>query len=186
MRLKGSGRLENPESELSKYNKTSVLNALYTISKFIDELQSSDIKPTIYAESYYDKDFARRVKRLTGEPVYEIEKEFVVNHNKSNGTVEVSGELISILNFIEQFDKDYRQRDSEGRYLSGMLDDIFEYDTPVYALNNFSSSFDLSDDITISDQVSDIRQTDFFSELGMSDEDMKEAKEMKKYCKGGN
>ena len=176
----------NPESELSKYNKTSVLNALYTISKFIDELQSSDIKPAIYAESYYDKDFARRVKRLTGEPVYEIEKEFVVNHNKSNGTVEVSGELISILNFIEQFNKDYRQRDSEGRYLSGMLDDMFEYDTPVYALNNFNSSFDLSDDITISDQVSDIRQTDFFSELGMSDEDMKEAKEMKKYCKGGN
>lgn len=176
----------NPESELGKYNKTSVLNALYTISKFIDVLQSSDIKPTIYTESYYDKDFARRVKRLTGEPVYEIEKEFVVNHNKSNGTVEVSGELISTLNFIEQFDKDYRQRDSEGRYLSGMLDDIFEYDAPVYALNNFSSSFDLSDDITISDQVSDIRQTDFFSELGMSDEDMKEAKEMKKYCKGGN
>ena len=176
----------NPESELSKYNKTSVLNALYTISKFMDELYSSDIKPTIYAESYYDKDFARRVKRLTGEPVYEIEKEFVVNHNKSNGTVEVSGELISILNFIEQFNKDYRQRDSEGRYLSGMLDDIFEYDAPVYALNNFNSSFDLSDDITISDQLSDIRQTDFFSELGMSDEDMKEAKEMKKYCKGGN
>ena len=176
----------NPESELSKYNKTSVLNALYTISRFIDELQSSNIKPTIYAESYYDKDFARRVKRLTGEPVYEIEKEFVVNHNKSNGTVEVSGELISILNFIEQFDKDYRQRDSEGRYLSGMLDDIFEYDYPVYALNNFNSNLDLSDDITISDQVSDIRQTDFFSELGMSDEDMKEAKEMKKYCKGGN
>lgn len=176
----------NPESELSKYNKTSVLNALYTISKFMDELYSSDIKPTIYAESYYDKDFARRVKRLTGEPVYEIEKEFVVNHNKSNGTVEVSGELISILNFIEQFNKDYRQRDSEGMYLSDMLDDIFEYDAPVYALNNFISSFDLSDDITISDQVSDIRQTDFFSELGMSDEDMKEAKEMKKYCKGGN
>ena len=67
-----------------------------------------------------------------------------------------------------------------------MLDDIFDYGDPVYMLNDFNSNLDLSDDITISDQVSDIRQTDFFSELGMSDEDMKEAKEMKKYCKGGN
>ena len=67
-----------------------------------------------------------------------------------------------------------------------LLDDIFEYNNPVYELSNYDKIYDLSDDITISDEISDIRQTDFFSELGMSEEDMKKAKEIKNHCKGGN
>lgn len=168
----------NPDYELSKYDKKLILNALYTISKFMDDLQSSNLKPIVYAESYYNKDFARRVKRLTGESTFDVEDEFAIKYNEENNTVEVPGELISILDFIEQFNKMYKQHD--------LLDDIFRYSYPVYELNNYAEIHDLNDDITISDEISDIRQTDFFSELGMSEEDMKKAKEIKNHCKGGN
>ena len=168
----------NPDFELSKYDKKLILNALYTISKFMDDLYSSNLKPTVYAESYYNKDFARRLKRLTGESTFDVEDEFAIKYNKENNTVEVPGELISILDFIEQFNKMYKQHD--------LLDDIFEYNNPVYELSNYDKIYDLSDDVTISDEISDIRQTDFFSELGMSEEDMKKAKEIKNHCKGGN
>lgn len=168
----------NPDFELSKYDKKLILNALYTISKFMDDLYSSNLKPTVYAESYYNKDFARRLKRLTGESTFDVEDEFAIKYNKENNTVEVPGELISILDFIEQFNKMYKQHD--------LLDDIFGYNNPVYELSNYDKIHDLSDDITISDEISDIRQTDFFSELGMSEEDMKKAKEIKNHCKGGN
>ena len=70
----------------------------------------------------------------------------------------------------------YKQREA--------LDRI--YDNPVYDLNPaVIGPIDLSDKITITDTVEDTRQTDFLKELGMSDEDLKEAQKIKNHCKGG-
>ena len=128
----------------------------------------------IIHEDYFYGDFAKKIKRLTGETPSDIINNYDIQEGEKEKTMEIPNSLIKIIGFIESLN--YKQRDT--------LDRIF--DIPVYDLNPaVISSIDLSNVITITDTIEDTRQTDFLKELGMSDEDMKKAQEIKNHCKGG-
>lgn len=111
---------------------------------------------------------------MTGEIISDIENNYDIQEGEKEKTMEIPNPLIKILGFMESLN--YKQREA--------LDRIFEY--PIYDLNPaVIGPIDLSDKITITDTVEDTRQTDFLKELGMSDEDMKKAQEIKNHCKGG-
>lgn len=165
----------NDEYLISQMNEKDVLNLLYKISKFLDEMQKlGNTGITIVSEDYFYGDFAKKVKHLTGEIISDIENNYDIQEGEKEKTMEIPNPLIKILGFIESLN--YKQREA--------LDRIFEY--PIYDLNPaVIGPIDLSDKITITDTVEDTRQTDFLKELGMSDEDMKKAQEIKNHCKGG-
>ena len=165
----------NDKYLMSDMDEKDILNLLYKISKFMDEMKklgNTGIK--IIHEDYFYGDFAKKIKRLTGETPSDIINNYDIQEGEKEKTMEIPNSLIKIIGFIESLN--YKQRD--------VLDRIF--DIPVYDLNPaVISSIDLSDKITITDTVEDTRQTDFLKELGMSDEDLKEAQEIKNHCKGG-
>lgn len=165
----------NDKYLMSYMNEKDVLNLLYKTSKFMDEMEKlGNTGITIVSEDYFYGDFAKKVKRLTGEIISDIENNYDIQEGKKEKTMEIPNPLIKILGFIESLN--YKQREA--------LDRIFEY--PIYDLNPaIIGPIDLSDKITITDTVEDTRQTDFLKELGMSDEDMKKAQEIKNHCKGG-
>lgn len=165
----------NDKYLISHMDEKDVLNLLYKTSKFLDEMQKlGNTGITIVSEDYFYGDFAKKVKRLTGEIISDIENNYDIQEGEKEKTIEIPNPLIKILDFIESLN--YKQREA--------LDRIFEY--PIYDLNPaVISSIDLSDKITITDTVEDTRQTDFLKELGMSDEDIRKAQEIKNHCKGG-
>lgn len=165
----------NDKYLISQMNEKDVLNLLYKTSKFLDEMQKlGNTGITIVSEDYFYGDFAKKVKHLTGETISDIENNYDIQEGEKEKTMEIPNPLIKILGFMESLN--YKQREA--------LDRIFEY--PIYDLNPaVISSIDLSDKITITDTVEDTRQTDFLKELGMSDEDIKKAQEIKNHCKGG-
>ena len=165
----------NDEYLISQMNEKDVLNLLYKTSKFLDEMQKlGNTGITIVSEDYFYGDFAKKVKHLTGEIISDIENNYDIQEGEKEKTMEIPNPLIKILGFMESLN--YKQREA--------LDRIFEY--PIYDLNPaVIGPIDLSDKITITDTVEDTRQTDFLKELGMSDEDMKKAQEIKNHCKGG-
>ena len=156
-------------------DEKDILNLLYRTSKFMDEMQKlGNTGITIVSEDYFYGDFAKKVKRLTGEIISDIENNYDIQEGEKEKTMEIPNPLIKILDFMESLN--YKQREA--------LDRIFEY--PIYDLNPaVIGSIDLSDKIIITDTVEDTRQTDFLKELGMSDEDIKKAQEIKNHCKGG-
>ena len=139
----------------------------------MEKLENTGI--TIMREDYFYGNFAKKIKRLTGEIPSDIINIYDIQEGEKEKTMEIPNSLIKIIDFIESLN--YKQRD--------MLDRIF--DNPVYDLNPALSDdqIDLSNVITITDTVEDTRQTNFLKELGMSDEDLKEAQEIKNHCKGG-
>lgn len=165
----------NDKYLISYMNEKDVLNLLYKTSKFLDEMQklgNTGIK--IVSEDYFYGYFAKKVKRLTGEIISDIKNTYDIQKGEKEKTMEIPNSLIKILDFIESLN--YNQRE--------VLDRIF--DNPVYDLDPaVISSIDLSDKITVTDTIEDTRQTNFLKELGMSDEDMKKAQEIKNHCKGG-
>lgn len=165
----------NDKYLMDHMDEKDILNLLYKTSKFMDEIYKlGNTGITIVSEDYFYGDFAKKVKRLTGEIISDIENNYEIQEGEKEKTMEIPNPLIKILDFMESLN--YKQREA--------LDRIFEY--PIYDLNPaVISSIDLSDKITITDTVEDTRQTDFLKELGMSDEDMKKAQEIKNYCKGG-
>lgn len=167
--------IEINDKSLSDVSGKEVLNLLYKTSKFMDELEKPENTGiTIVSEDYFYGDFAKKVKRLTGEIISNIENNYDIQEGEKEKTMEIPNPLIKILGFMESLN--YKQR--------GVLDRIFDY--PIYDLNPaVIGPIDLSDKITITDTVEDIRQTDFLKELGMSDEDIKKAQEIKNHCKGG-
>lgn len=168
--------IEINDKSLSDVSGKEVLNLLYKTSKFMDELEKPEnIGITIVSEDYFYGDFAKKVKRLTGWAPFDIENNFSVQEGVKEKTMEIPNHLIKTLNFIESLT--YKQRD----ILDKICDDsIFNID-----LYFNDEQIDLSDKITITDTVEDTRQTDFLKELGMSDEDIKKAQEIKNHCKGG-
>lgn len=168
--------IEINDKSLSDVSGKEVLNLLYKTSKFMDELEKPEnIGITIVSEDYFYGDFAKKVKRLTGWTPFDIENNFSVQEGVKEKTMEIPNHLIKTLNFIESLT--YKQRD----ILDKICDDsIFNID-----LYFNDEQIDLSDKITITDTVEDTRQTDFLKELGMSDEDIKKAQEIKNHCKGG-
>lgn len=165
----------NDKYLMSNMDEKDILNLLYKISKFMDEMEKlGNAGITIVSEDYFYGDFAKKVKRLTGETPSDIINNYDIQEGEKEKTMEIPNPLIKIIGFIESLN--YKQRDA--------LDRIFEH--PIYDLNPaVIDSIDLSDKITITDTVEDTRQTDFLKELGMSDEDLKEAQEIKNHCKGG-
>lgn len=165
----------NDEYLMLDMDEKDVLNLLYKTSKFMDEMEKlGNTGITIVSEDYFYGDFAKKVKRLTGEIISNIENNYDIQEGEKEKTMEIPNPLIKILGFMESLN--YKQR--------GVLDRIFDY--PVYDLNPaVIGPIDLSDKITITDTVEDTRQTDFLKELGMSDEDIKKAQEIKNHCKGG-
>lgn len=165
----------NDEYLMLDMDEKDVLNLLYKTSKFMDEMEKlGNTGITIVSEDYFYGDFAKKVKRLTGEIISNIENNYDIQEGEKEKTMEIPNPLIKILGFMESLN--YKQR--------GVLDRIFDY--PIYDLNPaVIGPIDLSDKITITDTVEDIRQTDFLKELGMSDEDIKKAQEIKNHCKGG-
>ena len=168
--------IEINDKSLSDVSGKEVLNLLYKTSKFMDELEKPENAGiTIVSEDYFYGDFAKKVKRLTGWTPFDIENNFSVQEGVKEKTMEIPNHLIKTLNFIESLT--YKQRD----ILDKICDDsIFNID-----LYFNDEQIDLSDKITITDTVEDTRQTDFLKELGMSDEDIKKAQEIKNHCKGG-
>lgn len=168
--------IEINDKSLSDVSGKEVLNLLYKTSKFMDELEKPENTGiTIVSEDYFYGDFAKKVKRLTGWTPFDIENNFSVQEGVKEKTMEIPNHLIKTLNFIESLT--YKQRD----ILDKICDDsIFNID-----LYFNDEQIDLSDKITITDTVEDTRQTDFLKELGMSDEDIKKAQEIKNHCKGG-
>ena len=168
--------IEINDKSLSDVSGKEVLNLLYKTSKFMDELEKPENTGiTIVSEDYFYGDFAKKVKRLTGWTPFDIENNFSVQEGVKEKTMEIPNHLIKTLNFIESLT--YKQRD----ILDKICDDsIFNID-----LYFNDEQIDLSDKITITDTIEDTRQTDFLKELGMSDEDMKKAQEIKNHCKGG-
>lgn len=168
--------IEINDKSLSDVSGKEVLNLLYKTSKFMDELEKPENAGiTIVSEDYFYGDFAKKVKRLTGWTPFDIENNFSVQEGVKEKTMEIPNHLIKTLNFIESLT--YKQRD----ILDKICDDsIFNID-----LYFNDESIDLSDKITITDTIEDTRQTDFLKELGMSDEDIKKAQEIKNHCKGG-
>lgn len=168
--------IEINDKSLSDVSGKEVLNLLYKTSKFMDELEKPENTGiTIVSEDYFYGDFAKKVKRLTGWTPFDIENNFSVQEGVKEKTMEIPNHLIKTLNFIESLT--YKQRD----ILDKICDDsIFNID-----LYFNDEQIDLSDKITITDTIEDTRQTDFLKELGMSDEDLKEAQEIKNHCKGG-
>ena len=165
----------NDEYLMLDMDEKDVLNLLYKTSKFMDEMKKlGNTGITIVSEDYFYGDFAKKVKRLTGEIISNIENNYDIQEGEKEKTMEIPNPLIKILGFMESLN--YKQR--------GVLDRIFDY--PIYDLNPaVIGPIDLSDKITITDTVEDTRQTDFLKELGMSDEDIKKAQEIKNHCKGG-
>lgn len=165
----------NDEYLMLDMDEKDVLNLLYKTSKFMDEMEKlGNTGITIVSEDYFYGDFAKKVKRLTGEIISNIENNYDIQEGEKEKTMEIPNPLIKILGFMESLN--YKQR--------GVLDRIFDY--PIYDLNPaVIGPIDLSDKITITDTVEDTRQTDFLKELGMSDEDIKKAQEIKNHCKGG-
>ena len=165
----------NDKYLMSNMDEKDILNLLYKISKFMDEMEKlGNAGITIVSEDYFYGDFAKKVKRLTGETPSDIINNYDIQEGEKEKTMEIPNPLIKIIGFIESLN--YKQRDA--------LDRIFEH--PIYDLNPaVIDSIDLSDKITITDTVEDTRQTDFLKELGMSEEDLKEAQEIKNHCKGG-
>ena len=168
--------IEINDKSLSNVSGKEILNLLYKTSKFMDELEKPENAGiTIVHEDYYFGDFAKKVKRLTGWTVFDIENNFAIQEGVKEKTMEIPNHLIKTLNFIESLT--YKQRD--------ILDKI--YDDSILNIDLYfnDDQIDLSDKITITDTIEDTRQTDFLKELGMSDEDMKKAEEIKNHCKGG-
>ena len=168
--------IEINDKSLSNVSGKEILNLLYKTSKFMDELEKPENAGiTIVHEDYYFGDFAKKAKRLTGWTPFDIENNFSVQEGVKEKTMEIPNHLIKTLNFIESLT--YKQRD--------ILDKIC--DDSILLIDNYFSddSIDLSNVITITDTIEDTRQTDFLKELGMSDEDMKKAQEIKNHCKGG-
>lgn len=165
----------NDEYLMLDMDEKDVLNLLYKTSKFMDEMEKlGNTGITIVSEDYFYGDFAKKVKRLTGEIISNIENNYDIQEGEKEKTMEIPNPLIKILGFMDSLN--YKQR--------GVLDRIFDY--PIYDLNPaVIGPIDLSDKITITDTVEDTRQTDFLKELGMSDEDIKKAQEIKNHCKGG-
>ena len=165
----------NDKYLMSNMDEKDILNLLYKTSKFMDEMQKlGNTGITIVSEDYFYGDFAKKIKRLTGETPSDIINNYDIQEGEKEKTMEIPNTLTKIIGFIESLN--YKQRD--------VLDRIFEI--PVYDLNPaVISSIDLSNVITITDTIEDTRQTDFLKELGMSDEDLKEAQEIKNHCKGG-
>lgn len=168
--------IEINDKSLSDVSGKEVLNLLYKTSKFMDELEKPENAGiTIVSEDYFYGDFAKKVKRLTGWTSFDIENNFAIQEGVKEKTMEIPNHLIKTLNFIESLT--YKQRD----ILDKICDDsIFNID-----LYFNDEQIDLSDKITITDTIEDTRQTDFLKELGMSDEDIKKAQEIKNHCKGG-
>lgn len=168
--------IEINDKSLSDVSGKEVLNLLYKTSKFMDELEKPENTGiTIVSEDYFYGDFAKKVKRLTGWTPFDIENNFSVQEGVKEKTMEIPNHLIKTLNFIESLT--YKQRD--------ILDEIC--DDSIFNIDLYfnDEQIDLSDKITITDTVEDTRQTDFLKELGMSDEDIKKAQEIKNHCKGG-
>lgn len=165
----------NDKYLMSNMDEKDILNLLYKTSKFMDEMQKlGNTGITIVSEDYFYGDFAKKVKHLTGETPSDIINNYDIQEGEKEKTMEIPNPLIRILGFMESLN--YKQREA--------LDRIFE--NPVYDLNPaVIGPIDLSDKITITDTVEDTRQTDFLKELGMSDEDLKEAQKIKNHCKGG-
>ena len=166
----------NDKYLMSNMDEKDILNLLYKTSKFMDEMQKlGNTGITIVSEDYFYGDFAKKVKHLTGWTPFDVENNFSVQEGVKKKTMEIPNHLIKTLNFIESLT--YKQRD--------ILDKIC--DGTILLIDNYFSddSIDLSNIITITDTVEDTRQTDFLKELGMSDEDLKEAQKIKNHCKGG-
>lgn len=166
----------NDKYLMSNMDEKDILNLLYKTSKFMDEMEKlENTGITIMHEDYFYGNFAKKIKRLTGETSSDIINIYGIQEGEKEKTMEIPNSLIKIIGFIESLN--YKQRD--------VLDRIF--DNPVYDLNPalFDDQIDLSNVITITDTVEDTRQTNFLKELGMSDEDLKEAQKIKNHCKGG-
>lgn len=152
-------------------SQTDLLNTLYKISKFADILDNmSDSKKVIVSDNDYDK-FKRKVQIL-GYSVSEIEADYLIEEGEKPGTTEIPQKLFDAVDFLSSFDNNHRV------FIQYIFDD---------AINQLleDEQIDLSDVITITDTIEDTRQTDFLKELGMSDEDLKEAEKVKEHCKGG-
>jgi len=96
----------------------------------------------------------------------------LIEEGEKPGTTEIPQKLFDTVNFLSSFDNNHRV------FIQHIFDDVIDQ-----LLGD--EQIDLSDVITITDTIEDTRQTDFLKELGMSDEDLKEAEKVKEHCKGG-
>jgi hypothetical protein len=147
---------------------------LYKTSKFLNKNIDTAGAVTISKSMFYG-DFAKKLKRLTGQTVHDVLKEdmFGVHKDESSNTFAVPQRLMNVLGFLDGLEYDQREM---------LLDNICR--NGIYDLIG-DEKIDVSDEVHVTDTVEDNRQLDLFKELGISEDNMKKAEEVKNHCKGG-
>lgn len=152
-------------------SQTDVLNTLYQISKFADKLNNTSVsKKVTVSDNDYNK-FKRKIG-IIGYSASEVEADYLIEEGEKPGTTDIPQKLFDTVNFLSSFDNNHNV------FIQSIFDNVLSQ-----LLGD--EQVDLSDVITITDTIEDTRQTDLLKELGMSDEDLKEAEKIKKHCKGG-
>ena len=156
------------------FDGKDVLNVLYKTSKFLTK-NIDAAGAVVMSESMFYGDFAKKLKRLTGETVNDALSEdvFGVHKDESSDTFTVPQRLMNTLSFLESLKYDQREMLMDYICHNGVYDLIGD------------EKIDVSDEVHVTDTVEDNRQLDLFKELGVSENDMKKAEEVKNHCKGG-
>ena len=158
-------------------SERDLLNALYALAEH--NTDTANIKGTIIMSQEEVDNLIKELKAVDETAGEIIEKYFDGSYlgygdeiyNKIG--VVVDKKFLSDYNFMmdhKQYLNIYR---TLAEYIHGIYDE--------FQLTLETDKYDLSDLMSVDSTFDNINQLELFS-----DEDMKEAKEMKKYCKGGN
>lgn len=148
-------------------SERDLLNALYALSYFYE--QNQNIFGSIKITNQQFKDLTSKLQKAlndTGNYFFadQIDSLYSMKYTVSNKYLNMLNFLINNQHYLPIYDfiNNWQNQD-------------------IFDTKRIPSEIDLSDVINIDSTFDNINQLELFS-----DEDMKEAKEMKKYCKGGN
>lgn len=148
-------------------SERDLLNALYALSYFYEQNQNMLGSTKITNQQL--KDLTSKLQKALNDTENYIFADCIDNLYSMKYTV--SNKYLNMLNFLI----------NNQRYLP-IYDFINDWQNQdIFDIKHAPSEIDLSNVININSTFDNINQLELFS-----DEDMKEAKEMKEYCKGGN
>ncbi len=158
-------------------SERDLLNALYALTKHNND--AANIKGTIIMSQEEVENLIKELKAVN-ETAGEI-----MEHYFDGGYLGYGYEIYNKIGVVvdKKFLSDYNFMMNHKQYLN-MYRTLAEYIHGLYdefQLTLETDKYDLSDLMSVDSTFDNINQLELFS-----DEDMKEAKEMKKYCKGGN
>lgn len=158
-------------------SERDLLNALYALAEH--NTDAANIKGTIIMSQEEVDNLIKELKAVNETAGEIMEKYFDGSYlgygdeiyNKTG--VVVDKKFLSDYNFMMNHKQYLNMYRTLAEYIHGIYDE--------FQLTLETDKYDLSDLMSVDSTFDNINQLELFS-----DEDMKEAKEMKKYCKGGN